>query len=113
MSTANPGQPALGSPNLDATVLAPTSHVGNHRHQVITKILVSAAIALSSAVMAATTASADPTTVDTDANPFGALRCSCPGTAPADGPGLKAAIDRGLQEGHSAWLPGLPAPARP
>jgi hypothetical protein len=73
MSIANPEQPALGSPNLDATVLAPTTHTAKHRNHVITKILVSAAIALSSAALAATTASADPNTVDTDANPFGTL----------------------------------------
>jgi hypothetical protein len=78
----------------------------------ITKILLSAGIALSCAVMVAATASADPNTVETGANPFGTLSCSCRQTAPADGPALKAAIDRGLQEGHSAWLPGLPAPAR-
>jgi hypothetical protein len=111
MSTANPGQKAAGSPNLDARVLAPTPPVAECRHHVITKILVSAAIALSSAVMAATTASADPVT--TVANPFGTLRCSCPRTAPTDAAALKAAIDRGLHEGHSAWLPGLPAPAQP
>ena len=111
MSTANPGLPALGSRDLDAAMLAPTTRVAKHRHHVITKILVSAAIALSSAVMAAPTGSANP--VDTGANPFGTLRCSCPGTPQADGPALKAAIDRGLQDGHSAWLPGLPAPAQP
>ena len=111
MSTANPGQPALESPNSDATVLAPRTHVPTHRHQFITKMLFGAAIAVSSAFIAPATSSADP--VDTVTNPFGGLRCSCPATALADGPALKAAIDRGLREGHSAWLPGLTAPARP
>jgi hypothetical protein len=111
MSTANPGQPALESPNSDATVLAPRTHVPKHRHHFITKILFGAAIVLSSAVIAAATSSADP--VDTVTNPFRGLRCGCPATALVAGPALQAAIDRGLQEGHSAWLPGLTAPARP
>lgn len=111
MSTANPGQPALGSPNSEATVLGPKTHAAKHRHHFVAKTLFSAAIAVSSAVTAAATSSADP--VDTVPNPFGGLRCSCPATALADGPALKAAIDRGLHEGHSAWLPGLTAPVRP
>jgi hypothetical protein len=69
----------------------------------ITKLLVGAAIALSSYIGAAAPVSADP-------SPFGTLGCSCRQTPPADGPALNAEIDRGLREGHSVWLPGLPAP---
>lgn len=73
--------------------------------QVITKILVSGAITLGACVGGAAPASGDP-------NPFGGLSCSCRGTAPAGSPDLREEIDRGLREGHSAWLPGLPAPAQ-
>jgi hypothetical protein len=89
MSTANPG----------------------HR-PIITKILVSV-IALWSYVGAAASASADPNPVNTGPNPYGTLRCECRETAPPDSPALRAEIDRGLREGHSASLPGLPPPAQP
>ena len=72
----------------------------------ITKILVSGAIALGFCVGVAAPASADP-------NPFAGLRCNCRETAPVDSPALMAEIDRGIQEGLSAWLPGLPAPTQP
>jgi len=75
-------------------------------YQVITKIMVGAAITLGFCVVGAAPASADP-------NPFGGLRCSCRETAPAGSPALMAEIDRGIQEGHSAWLPGLAPPAQP
>jgi hypothetical protein len=114
MSIANLEQPAPGSPNLGPTVLAPITHVAKHRHHhVITKIMASAAIALSFGVVTAASASADPNSVDTDPNPFGVLSCNCQNTAPPDSPALKAEIDRGLREGHTALLPGLPAPAHP
>ena len=51
-------------------------------HQVITKILVSEAIALGSWVAGAAPASADPNPIGTDPNPFGALSCDCQETAP-------------------------------
>jgi hypothetical protein len=72
----------------------------------IAKILVAAAIAVGSYLGAAAPVSADP-------NPFGTLGCDCRQAPAADGPALKAEIDRGLREGHSAWLPGLPAPVQP
>jgi hypothetical protein len=82
------------------------------RRPIIMKILVSV-IALWSYVGGAASASADPNPVNTGPNPYGTLSCDCRETTPADSPALRAEIDRGLREGHSAWLPGLPAPARP
>ncbi len=82
-------------------------------HKVITKILVSGAIAVGLGIGGAASASGDPNPSNTSPNPYGGLGCSCQGAAPADGPDVKAQIDRGLQEGHTAWLPGLPAPAHP
>ena len=80
-------------------------------HHVITKILVSAAIVLSAGVAGAAPASAN--TNGTDPNPFGGLRCNCQETAAPGSPALRAEIERGIQKGHSAWLPGLPAPTQP
>lgn len=82
-------------------------------HRVITKLLVSGAIALGSCVVAAAPAGADPNQIGPDPNPFSALSCSCQGTAPAGGPDVQEEIGRGLREGLSAWLPGLPAPTQP
>ena len=79
----------------------------------ITKILVSAAIAVGFLVGGAAQASADPNAFGADPNPFSGFSCRCQGTAPADSPALSAEINRGLREGHSAWLPGLPAPTQP
>jgi hypothetical protein len=61
-----------------------------------TKTLIGAAIVLGSGVGLAASASASTGPSSTDPNPA-----------------LKAEIDRGLSQGHSAWLPGLPAPAHP
>jgi hypothetical protein len=80
-------------------------------YQVITKMLVSAAIAVGSCVGGAAPASADPNPIGTDPNPFGALSCSCQETASAGSPGLREEIDRGIRAGLSAQLPGPPAPA--
>ncbi len=71
-------------------------------HQVITKILVSVAIAVVSWVGGAAPASADPNTASTDPNPFGALSCSCQKTAPAGSTALKEEIDQGIRNGLSA-----------
>ena len=78
----------------------------------ITKILVSGAIALSTFVGGAAPASADPNPA-TDPSPFAGLSCNCRETAPVSSPALIAEINRGIQQGHSAWLPGLPAPTQP
>jgi hypothetical protein len=73
----------------------------------ITKILVSAAIALGSGVGIAAPASADPNPSGTDPNPFGALSCSCrEGTAPAGSP-APGDIERGIRAGLVAGLPPL------
>jgi hypothetical protein len=83
-------------------------------YQVITKILVSAAIAIGSCVAGAAPASADPNPSSTDPNPFGALSCSCRAeTAPPGSPALREEIERGIRDGRSAWLPGLPPPTQP
>ena len=67
----------------------------------ITKLLVSAAIALGSSVGAAAPASANPNPIaGTDPNPFGALSCSCQETAPAGSPALREEdIERGIRAG--------------
>jgi hypothetical protein len=100
MLIANLKRSALGLPNLDPTVL-------------ITKTLISAAIILGSCVVGAAPASADTDRASGGPNPFSTLSCSCHETAPPGSPALREEIDRGLQEGHSAWLPGLPAPTQP
>jgi hypothetical protein len=103
MSIAKPEQSALGLPNLDPTVRAPMTNVAKYGYrQVITKILVSAAIVLGSCFVAAAPASADPNPSDTDPNPFGALTCSCQETAPAGSPALREEINRGIRKGASA-----------
>ena len=79
----------------------------------ITKVLVSAAIAVGFLVGGAAQASADPNAFGTDPNPFSGFSSSRQATAPADSPALNKEINRGLREGHSAWLPGLPAPTQP
>jgi hypothetical protein len=61
-----------------------------------TKTLIGAAIVLGAGVGLAAPASAGTGPSSTDPNPA-----------------LKAEIGRGLLQGHSAWLPGLPAPAHP
>ena len=114
MSIENSEKSALGSPNLGLAGPAPTTEVAKRRYQkMITKILVSAAIVLGFGVVGAAPASAGPDTVGTAPNPFGTLGCGCQETAPAGSPVLRAEIDRGLREGHTAVLPGLPAPAQP
>jgi hypothetical protein len=82
-----------------------------HR-QVITKILVGAAIALGSWVWGAAPASADPDAIGTGPNPFGGLRCNCQETAPPGSPALREETERGIRDARSAW-PGLPPPTQP
>ena len=86
------------------------------RHRrVITKILVSAAIALGSSVGAAAPASADPHAIGgTHPKLFSVLSCSCQETAPPGSPAQREEeIERGIRVGLSAWLPGLPPPTQP
>jgi hypothetical protein len=79
--------------------------------QVLTKIVVIGAIALGSWVGAAAPANADANPIGTDPNPFSALGCSCPETAPAGSPAGE--INRGIRAGLSASSPGLSTPAQP
>jgi hypothetical protein len=67
----------------------------------MTKLLVSAAVVLGS-VWGAAPASADPSSSDTQPNPFGSLTCSCQETTPANGPALSAELDRGLWKSLSS-----------
>jgi hypothetical protein len=73
--------------------------------RVISKILVSAAIALAAWIGGAAPASADP-------NPFGVLSCSCRTTTTTDslppGDGMNQAIQHGISDGLSE----RPAPAQ-
>jgi hypothetical protein len=71
-------------------------------HQVITKILVSAAIAVGSLVGAAAPASAGPNPSGTEPNPFSALSCSCRETAPPGNPALTEEMEKGIWGGLSA-----------
>jgi hypothetical protein len=82
-------------------------------HQVITKILVRAVVALGFYVGGAAPASADPNSIGTAPNPFGGFSCSCRETAPPGSPALRQEIERGIREGYSAGLPGLPPPTQP
>jgi len=82
------------------------------RQHVISKMLVSGAVALGTCFGAAAPATAEDNPGGTDANPFGTLGCSCREAAPAGSPEARERIDRGLREGRSAWLPGLPAPTQ-
>jgi hypothetical protein len=82
-------------------------------HQVITKILVGGAVALGFYVGGAAPASADPNSMGSAPNPFGGLTCSCRQTAPPGSPAAREEIERGLREGRSAWLPGLPPSTQP
>lgn len=81
------------------------------RHMV-TKMLVSTAIAVGLGIGGAAVASADPNPNNTTPNPYGGLH-STQGPAPVGSLDLTAQIDQGLREGHTAVLPGLPAPIQP
>jgi hypothetical protein len=82
-------------------------------HQVIRKILVSAAIALGFCVGGAALVNADANhSIGTDPNPFGGLSCSCRETAPPGSPALREEIERGIRGARSAW-PGLLPPTQP
>ncbi len=71
-----------------------TQHPG-----VITKIMVSAAIALGSCVGGAATASAEEDPIGTDPNTFGTLSCSCRETIPPGSPEMERGIREGLFAG--------------
>jgi hypothetical protein len=68
----------------------------------ITKILVSAAIALGSCVAGAALVRAETNPFGADPNPFGALSCSCPEAASPGSPALTEEMERGIWGGLSA-----------
>jgi hypothetical protein len=73
-------------------------------HQVITKILIGAAVALSAYLGGAAPVRADGNPIGSAPNPFGGLSCSCRETAPPGSPALREGVDRGIREGRTAWL---------
>ncbi|MGB8387826.1 hypothetical protein [Mycobacterium sp.] len=102
MSIANPEQSAPGSSDSDPTVPAPMTDTGKRGYyRVISRILVSAAVAVGFCSGGAALAGADP-------NPFGTLGNSGQETAPPGSPGQREEVDRGIGDGLSASLPGLP-----
>ena len=78
--------------------------IANHR-RVITKVLVSTAVAVGACVVAAAPASADSTSATTNPNPFATLSCACHENAPAGGQLLKDEIARGIAEGRQFGQP--------
>jgi hypothetical protein len=68
----------------------------------IRKLLVSAAIVISSFAVGVAPASADPNRNGTQPNPFNSLTCNCQETAPAGSSDLAAQIDRGIRSGLSS-----------
>ena len=79
------------------------------RHPVLTKMLVSGAIALGVWVGVAAPASGDANSVGTNPNQFGALRCSCQDTASPSARAGTEEMKRGIRDGLSAGL-GKPQP---
>jgi hypothetical protein len=73
-------------------------------HQVITKILIGAAVAVGVYVGGAAPVRADGNPIGGAPNPFGGLSCSCRETAPPGSPALREGINRGIREGRTAWL---------
>jgi hypothetical protein len=71
---------------------------------VLTKVLVSGAIALGVWVGVAAPASGDVNSVGTNPNQFGALRCSCQHTASPGGRAGTEEMERGIRAGLSAGL---------
>jgi hypothetical protein len=118
-----PNIPAVKLSDSGSAVLAIKSHhrfisrkeddMTTRHHQVITKILVGGAVALGFYVGGAAPASADPNSIGPAPNPFGGLSCSCRETAPPGSPARRDEIERGLRQGTSAGLPGLPPPIQP
>jgi hypothetical protein len=75
-----------------------------------TRLPVGIAIALGCCVGAAPPAGAEPDSADIDPNAFGTLSSSGRETAPPGSVELRDEINRGIREGLSARVPGLPAP---
>jgi hypothetical protein len=81
-------------------------------NRVTAKMIVTAAIALAAGIALAAPAAADPSAIGIDPNPFGTLGCNCRATPPVRGPESTQEINRGLREGFTVSVPGLPAPSR-
>ncbi len=75
------------------------------RERLIMRILAGGAVALGFCVGAPPPAGADP-------DPYGGLHGNPQEPAPAGSADPAQEIQRGLREGRSALVPGLPAPAR-
>lgn len=71
-------------------------------HQLITKILIGAAIALGVYVGGAAPVRADGNPIGSAPNPFGGLSCNCRETNPPGSPALKDEIERGLRQGRAS-----------
>jgi hypothetical protein len=82
-------------------------------HQVITKIVIGAAVLLGTYVAGAAPAYADPNLTGPAPNPYSGLTCSCRQATPPGSPAQREEIELGLREGHSAWLPGPSPQTRP
>ncbi|WP_082951922.1 hypothetical protein [Mycobacterium sp. 852002-51057_SCH5723018] len=83
------------------------------RRRAITKGLISAAIAVGLWVGTVAPAGAAPSPDSTEPDPFAGLGCSCRETAAPGSPALKEEMARGMREGLSVWVPGLPPPPLP
>jgi hypothetical protein len=79
--------------------------------RVTAKTIVSA-IALAGGLAVAAPAAADPSAIGIDPSPFGTLGCNCRAPLPAGSPDSKQEINRGIREGLSVSVPGLPPPDR-
>jgi hypothetical protein len=86
--------------------------IANH-HRFIAKVLVSTAVVFGALIGASAPASADPNTAGADPHAFSGLSCSCQKKVPVGDPAATAEIDRGIREGLSVAVPGLPAPPQP
>ncbi len=76
------------------------------------KTLIGFAVAFGCCTDAAAPAAADPGLAG-EPDPFGTLSCSCRETAPPGNVDPREEIARGIRKGHSAWVPGFPAPSPP
>jgi hypothetical protein len=77
----------------------------------LAKMLGGFAIATSCCVAGAAPAPADPDAHGAEPNPYGTLRCGCPDAAGPDSAERRNEINRGIRQGLSAWVPGLPPPS--
>ncbi len=86
---------------------APT---GRPHRMSLAKMLGGFAIAAGCCVAGVAPAHADPDAEAAGPNPFGTLRCGCPQTESPVSAERRNEIDRGIREGLSARVPGLPPP---